>query len=80
MPDLFMIYDLLKHLAPSVTRCQGQLSPCKVLEKTKDPVLRKFSDERTDRRTYRRMRVVSLPLFIRRDMGTTQLVRLDKTF
>ena len=32
------------NLASSVTRYQGQLSACKIPEKTKDPILRKFSD------------------------------------
>ena len=43
----------LKNLAPSVTRCHGQLSSCKISEKTNDPILRKFSEERTNRRTDR---------------------------
>ena len=40
-----------KNLAPSVTRYYGQLSSCTISEKTNDPILRKLSDERTDRRT-----------------------------
>ena len=39
---------LLKTLASSVTRYYGELSLRKVSEKTNDPVLRKFSDGRTD--------------------------------
>ena len=44
-----------KNLAPSVTRYPGQLSSCALSEKTNDSILRKFSDERTDRR----VRVIS---------------------
>ena len=54
---------LLKNLASSVTRYYGQLSLRKVSEKTNDPILRKFSDGRTDgrmhRETNRRLRVIS---------------------
>ena len=39
-----------ENLASSVTRCYGQLSSCTLLEKTNDPILRKLSDGRTDRR------------------------------
>ena len=35
---------ILKNLASSVTRYHAQLSPCTILEKTNDPILRKFSD------------------------------------
>ena len=40
----------LKSLAPSVTRYYGQLSSYIIAEKTNDPILRKRSDGRTDRR------------------------------
>ena len=39
----------LKDLAWSVTRYHGQPSSCTILEKTNDPILRKFNDGRTDR-------------------------------
>ena len=38
-----------KNLALSVTRCHGQLSSSTTSEKTNNPILRKFSDRRTDR-------------------------------
>ena len=34
-----------------VTRYHGQLFPCKILEKTNDPIFRKYSDGRKERRT-----------------------------
>ena len=37
-----------KNLAAPVTKYQGQVSACKISEKTNDPILRKFSDGRTD--------------------------------
>ena len=37
------------NLAPSVTRCYGQLSSCIISEKTNDPILRKLSDGWMDR-------------------------------
>ena len=37
-----------KTLALSVTRCRGQLSTCKISEKTNHPILRKLSDGWTD--------------------------------
>ena len=37
-----------ENLAPPVTRGHGQLSSCTISEKTKDPILRKISNERTD--------------------------------
>ena len=40
-----------KNLALSVTRCHGQLSSCTISEKADDPILKKFSDGRTNRRT-----------------------------
>ena len=40
-----------KNLATSATRCHGQLSSCTISEKNNDPILRKLSDGRTDRRT-----------------------------
>ena len=39
-----------KNLALSV-KYHGQLSSCKILKKTIDPILRKLSDGRTDRQT-----------------------------
>ena len=45
------IFFSLKNLAPSVTRYYGQLSPCTILEKTNDPILRKHSEEETDGQT-----------------------------
>ena len=47
LPILFFF----KNLALSVTRYHGQLLSCAISEKTNDPILRKFSDGRTDRRT-----------------------------
>ena len=47
---LFFFF-LFKNLALSVTRYHGQLSECKILEKTNDPILRKLSDVQMDRRT-----------------------------
>ena len=38
-----------KNLASLVTRYHGQLSSCTISEKTNYPILRKFSDGRTDR-------------------------------
>ena len=40
-----------KNLASSVTRCHGQLSSCKIPEKTNDVILRKLSDRRIDGQT-----------------------------
>ena len=40
----------LKNLASSVTRYHGQLSSCTISEGTNDPILRKLSDRRMDRR------------------------------
>ena len=37
-----------KNLAPSVTKCHGQLSSCKISEKTNEAILRKLRDGRTD--------------------------------
>ena len=42
-----------KKLASSVTGYHGQLSSCTISEKTNDPILRKFSDGRTDGQTGR---------------------------
>ena len=47
---LFILF-LKKNLASSVTIYDGQLPSCKMSEKTNDPVLRKFSDGRTDGQT-----------------------------
>ena len=50
-------------MASSVSRCHGQLSLCKILEKTNDPILKKFNerwmDGRTDRLTDMQTRVLS---------------------
>ena len=43
-------YFFFQNLAPSVTRCHGQLS-CTISEKTNDPIFRKLSDGRTDGQT-----------------------------
>ena len=40
-----------KNFALSVTRYHGQLSSCTISKNTNDPILRKFSDGQTDRRT-----------------------------
>ena len=50
---------LKKNLGSSVTRYHGQLSSCPISGKPDDPILRKFSDGRTDRTADRRMRVTS---------------------
>ena len=47
----FIFLFFFKNLAPSVTRCHGQLSSCTISEKNNDPILRKRSDGRTDRQT-----------------------------
>ena len=47
------IFFFFKNLTSSVTRYHGQLSSCKILEKTNDPILRKIREERTNGRTYR---------------------------
>ena len=48
-PNLGHQIFFFKNLALSVTRYYGQLSSCKISEKTNDPIMRKFSDGRTDR-------------------------------
>ena len=40
---IFFIFFFFKNLA--VTRYHGQLSSCKISEKTNDPILRKLSDD-----------------------------------
>ena len=50
-PNLGLPRIFFKNLAASVTRYHGQLSSCKILEKTNYPILRKLSDGRTDGRT-----------------------------
>ena len=40
-----------KNLALLVTRYHGQLLSCTISEETNDPILRKVSDEQTDRQT-----------------------------
>ena len=49
--QFILFYFFFKNLAPSVTRYYGQLSSCKISEKTNDPILRKLSDGRMDGRT-----------------------------
>ena len=44
-------YFFFTNLAFSVTRYHGQISECKISEKTNDPIMSKFSDGRTDRQT-----------------------------
>ena len=44
-------FFLSRNLAPSVSRYYGQLSSCTIPEKTNDPMLRKLSDGRMERRT-----------------------------
>ena len=46
-------YFFFTNLAFSVTRYHGQISECKISEKTNDPIMSKFSDGRTDRQTDR---------------------------
>ena len=53
-PDFFF-----KNLASLVPRYHSYLSSCTISEKTNDQILRKFSDNRTDRQTGRRTRVIS---------------------
>ena len=48
-----------KNLALSLLRYHGQLLSCTILEKANDSILRKLSDERTDRQIDRRARVIS---------------------
>ena len=42
------LFFFFKNLASSVTRYHGQVSTCKISEKAYDPILRIFSDVRTD--------------------------------
>ena len=58
-PKFEQLIFFLKNLALSVTRYYGQLSSFTISEKTKDPILRKFYDGKTDRRTDRRKRMIS---------------------
>ena len=44
-------YFFFKNLAPLVTRCHGQLSSCTISEKTKDLILTKLTEGRTDGQT-----------------------------
>ena len=44
-------FFFFKNLAPSVTRYHGRLSSCTILEKNKDPILKKISDGRRDGQT-----------------------------
>ena len=48
-PNAGCYFFFFKNLAPSVTRCHGQLSTCTVSEKTNDSILRKLSDGWTER-------------------------------
>ena len=48
-----------KNLASSVYRYHDELSSCTMLEKTNNPILRKFPDGLTDTRTERRTKVIS---------------------
>ena len=50
-PNLGLSRIFFKNLAALVTRYHGQLSSCKILEKTNYPILKKLSDGRTDGRT-----------------------------
>ena len=49
-PNLGCLF-FFKNLAPSFTRCHGQLSSCTISEKTNDPILGKLSDGQKDRQT-----------------------------
>ena len=51
LPFYLFIFFFFKNLAPSFTRCHGQLSSCTISEKTNDPILGKLSDGQTDRQT-----------------------------
>ena len=44
-------FFFLKNLASSVTRYHGQLSSCIITEKINDPILKEFSDRRTEGQT-----------------------------
>ena len=44
------IFFFIKNLALSVTRYHGQLLSCKILKRTNDSILRKFSDGRANGR------------------------------
>ena len=50
-PFFFFFNFFFQKLALSVNRYRGQLSSCTISEKTDDPILIKFSDGQTDRRT-----------------------------
>ena len=52
-PPVFLFF--FTNLASSVTTYHGQLSSCKTLEKTNDPILSKLSDGRTNGQTDRRI-------------------------
>ena len=41
-------FFFFKNLASSVTRYYGELWPCRISEKTNDPILRQLSDRQTD--------------------------------
>ena len=51
VPDLGHKIFIFRNLAPSVTRCHGQLSSCTISKKSNDPILRKFGDRHTDEQT-----------------------------
>ena len=63
LAQIWVTNYFFRNLAPSVTRYHGELSSCTMSEKTKDPILGKLSDGRTDEQTDRwtetRMRVIS---------------------
>ena len=48
---IVVVVVVVENLASSFSRYYGQPSSYTISEKTNDPVLRKFSDGRTDRRT-----------------------------
>ena len=56
-----IFFFFFKNLVSSVTRYHGQLSSCKISEKTNDPILMTDGrmDGRTDGRTDRRTRLIS---------------------
>ena len=58
-PQIRVANLFFKNLALSLLRYHGQLLSCTILEKANDSILRKLSDERTDRQIDRRARVIS---------------------
>ena len=51
LAQIWAAKSFFQNLALSVTRYHGQLSSCTKSEESNDPILRKFSDDRTDGRT-----------------------------